>query len=483
MADEPKRRIAIIGLGPAGAISIDAFAQEQAFDVIRVFERRERPGGCWLPDQKPHPVLPKPSILSSRDTVDPPSKIPERLPVQIPKQEGNEHFTETSVYPYLETNVDASVMEFSQEPIPVERSAVSIARHGMDTPFRPWATIQRYIEGLVNRNGYQDLVSYSTTVESVTKVDGEWEVVLRKGGEKTDYWWKEHFDAVVVANGHYTVPYIPKIEGLDEFARKYPGGVLHTKAYRGRDAFRGKRVVVVGASVSGADTSVDLLGVAKSPVIAVVKGHRPQMYFGYHAFEHPGIDQRPSISKIVDRTVHFADGTSVEEVDSIIIGTGYSWTLPFLKNIPIRNNRVPDLYQHIFHQSDPSLVFVGAVAAGFTFKVFEWQAVLAARVLAGRAQLPSLEEQRAWEASRVKEKGDSVPFTAIHPKFEEYFETLRQLAGEPKLGQPGRRLPPFDPAWVPAFHQGHQRRIAMWKVANKEAHERRSNAQQYLARL
>lgn len=193
-----------------------------------------------LQDQKPHPVLPKPSILSSRDTVDPPSKIPENLPAQLPKQEGNEHHTETSVYPYLETNVDASVMEFSQEPIPVERSAVSIARHGMDTPFRPWQTIQKYIEGLVNRNGYQDLVSYSTTVESVTKVNGEWEVVLRKGGEKTDYWWKEHFDAVVVANGHYTVPYIPKIEGLDEFARSYPGSVSHTKAYRGRDAYRDK---------------------------------------------------------------------------------------------------------------------------------------------------------------------------------------------------------------------------------------------------
>lgn len=41
------KRIAIIGAGPTGAKSIDAFAQEQAFDIIRVFERRERPGGCW----------------------------------------------------------------------------------------------------------------------------------------------------------------------------------------------------------------------------------------------------------------------------------------------------------------------------------------------------------------------------------------------------------------------------------------------------
>jgi cation diffusion facilitator CzcD-associated flavoprotein CzcO len=41
------KRVAVIGLGPSGAISIDALAQEQAFDVIRVFERRDAPGGCW----------------------------------------------------------------------------------------------------------------------------------------------------------------------------------------------------------------------------------------------------------------------------------------------------------------------------------------------------------------------------------------------------------------------------------------------------
>jgi cation diffusion facilitator CzcD-associated flavoprotein CzcO len=41
------KSVAVIGLGPAGAISIDALAQEQAFDTIRVFERRERAGGCW----------------------------------------------------------------------------------------------------------------------------------------------------------------------------------------------------------------------------------------------------------------------------------------------------------------------------------------------------------------------------------------------------------------------------------------------------
>ena len=43
----PVRRVAVIGTGPAGAIAVDALAKEEKFDVIRVFERRERAGGCW----------------------------------------------------------------------------------------------------------------------------------------------------------------------------------------------------------------------------------------------------------------------------------------------------------------------------------------------------------------------------------------------------------------------------------------------------
>lgn len=47
MGATPVKRVAIIGAGPAGAIAIDAFAQEQAFDIVRVSERKEAPGGCW----------------------------------------------------------------------------------------------------------------------------------------------------------------------------------------------------------------------------------------------------------------------------------------------------------------------------------------------------------------------------------------------------------------------------------------------------
>lgn len=39
--------VAVISAGQAGPITIDALAQEKAFDMIRVFERREIARGCW----------------------------------------------------------------------------------------------------------------------------------------------------------------------------------------------------------------------------------------------------------------------------------------------------------------------------------------------------------------------------------------------------------------------------------------------------
>jgi cation diffusion facilitator CzcD-associated flavoprotein CzcO len=178
------------------------------------------------------------NLLAAR-AADPSVEVPGELPAQAPIQSAL-RYAETSIYPYLESNVDARAMEFSQEPIPVQRSQRSISLHGSDTPFRPHEVIRQYIEGLVNRNGYQDLIEYNTTVERASKNNGEWELILRRSGEFTDYWWTETFDAIVVANGHYTVPYFPHIDGLQEFEERYPGSVEHSKAYRGREKYRGR---------------------------------------------------------------------------------------------------------------------------------------------------------------------------------------------------------------------------------------------------
>ncbi|CRK15968.1 hypothetical protein BN1723_010876, partial [Verticillium longisporum] len=461
------KRVAVIGAGPGGAIAVDALAKEKAFDLIRVFERREAAGGCWLGDTTPPPLLTDLEALANR-TADPPVDIPDRLPAQTPKLT-QPRFADSSVYPYLETNVDAIPMSFSQEPIPSDRSPHSVALHGEDTPFRHWTVIRRYLQSLLERDGYEDLVSYSTTVERVEKVGHEWKLTLRRDGERSDYWWTEWFDAVVVASGHYSVPYVPAIPGLDTFEKLRPGSVLHSKNFRGRDHYRGKRVVVVGASVSAADLAYDLASVAQTPVHAVVDGHRANLYFGDEAFNHPRIARRSDISRVDGRTVHFADGREpARDVDAIIFGTGYTWTLPFLPGVEVRNNRVPGLYQHVVYQQEPTLLFVGAVAAGLTFKIFEWQAVLAARLLAGRATLPPLADQQKWEADRIAAFGDGPRFALVHPHFEDYFNELRRLAGPGENGL-GRQLPVFDRAWFKSFLDGHERRKNMWQRLNAKA--------------
>ena len=102
--------------------------------------------------------------------------------------------------------------------------------------------IRNYIESLVSRNGYDELVSYNTSVELAEKVGNKWRLVLRRDGDvrAEDEWWEEWFDAIVVASGHFNVPYIPKIEGLAAFEQSRPGSVKHSKMFRGRDTSRGK---------------------------------------------------------------------------------------------------------------------------------------------------------------------------------------------------------------------------------------------------
>lgn len=80
---------------------------------------------------------------------DPTHAIPQALPVKAPKST-QYRFAETSMYPYLHSNIDAGAMAFSQEPIPEVRSRWSIEKHGPDTPFRFWKVLEKYIAGNVD---------------------------------------------------------------------------------------------------------------------------------------------------------------------------------------------------------------------------------------------------------------------------------------------------------------------------------------------
>lgn len=67
------------------------------------------------------------------------------------------------------------------------------------------------------------------------------------------------YDAVMVCNGHYNNPYMPKIEGQVNFK----GQISHSQSYRKPEAFSGKRVLCIGAGSSGLDLTLQISGVAQ----------------------------------------------------------------------------------------------------------------------------------------------------------------------------------------------------------------------------
>ena len=56
----------------------------------------------------------------------------------------------------------------------------------------------------------------------------------------------------MVATGHFSVPNVPHFAGIETF----PGRVLHGHDFRSADEFKGKNLVVVGASYSAEDIAL-----------------------------------------------------------------------------------------------------------------------------------------------------------------------------------------------------------------------------------
>lgn len=47
MAPKTYRRVAVIGAGPSGLSALKALSDENIFETIKLFERRDRVGGTW----------------------------------------------------------------------------------------------------------------------------------------------------------------------------------------------------------------------------------------------------------------------------------------------------------------------------------------------------------------------------------------------------------------------------------------------------
>lgn len=81
---------------------------------------------------------------------------------------------------------------------------------------------KQYVESYFSHHKTDSLLSLNTTVEDVSVIKGSkkgherWRLTLRKydGVRSVDVWWQDEFDAVVLANGHYGVPFVSQFHSI-----------------------------------------------------------------------------------------------------------------------------------------------------------------------------------------------------------------------------------------------------------------------------
>ncbi|MGZ3119794.1 flavin-containing monooxygenase [Streptomyces sp. H62] len=211
--------------------------------------------------------------------------------------------------------------------------------------------------------------------------------------------------AVVAASGTFGRPHRPALPGLEE----YTGQVLHAADYRAPAPLAGRRVVVVGAGNSAVQIAAELAETAR--VTLATRG--PVKFAAQHIFgrdlhfwtKHTRLDtaplgrllSRPPAQPVLDdgryraalaagrpeRRPLFtgADATKVvwpggerEEVDAVVLATGYRPDLPYLADL----DGALDVAGNPRHREG-----LATGAPGLAFVGLEWQRSLSSNSLRG----------------------------------------------------------------------------------------------------
>lgn len=424
------RRVAVIGAGPSGLASAKCVSPihlsdlmgsvltrtryllaERYFDQIDVFEQRSSVGGAW----NYSPRSSKSGCSTTVPHLNP--HEPAEKPIWISQAQGKQEAVFVSpLYDKLETNIPKELMRYSDKPFPSDAQL-----------FPKHRTVKEYLEEYAE--DVKSLIHFETQVADVRLKKTEaamWE--LETMDLQTGHISIRTYDAVVVASGHFTVPHIPDIPGIESWNKLNPGTISHSKFYDSPETFRGKKVIVVGNSASGLDIGAQINEVSKGKVIV---SQRSESYLAASAPSDKIIC--PEITEFLypahhDRAIRFANGHVEEQVDAVVFCTGYFYSYPFLESLdpPVVTHgwRTMNVYQQLFYTEQPTLVFPVLSQRVIPFPMAENQAAVFARVWSGRLQLPSKADMQAWEDAEVANKGDgkafhilSFPLDADHLNF------------------------------------------------------------------
>lgn len=190
-------RLCVIGAGTAG---LTALRQGIQFGCeVVAFEQSEKIGGTWVYDE---------TIGKNKYGI-------------------NVH---SSMYSGLHTNLPKEVMGAPDFPIPPQEKSYISAQDFLS-----------FLNLYADHFKVRDRIKFEHHVTRVNPLNDEtWEVIVKD--LKKDKLEKFIFDAVLVCNGHYHTPSIPKYDGSDIFK----GLQIHSHDYRCPDPFKDESVLIIG---------------------------------------------------------------------------------------------------------------------------------------------------------------------------------------------------------------------------------------------
>ena len=384
--------VCVIGAGAAGLCA--ARHLKTAFNRVAVFEQHERSvGGTWIYTDK-----------TGSD------------------ERGNP--IHSSMYRNLKTNLPKEVMAFPDFPI-----------EGCDgRSFLTHQEVRKYLEDYSRRFDLEKHIEFNTRVTKVSPsfdADGRfkrWDVELLN--LNSDAKTKVEFDACLVCNGHYSVPHLASIPGIDAFE----GQSSHSHTYRRPEAFAGKTVAILGASSSGVDICLEVASTAKSVFIC---HNKPRLVSKLPE----NVRQTAGIVECAGKdSFLLKDGRIIDRIDCLLHCTGYEFVFPFLSdscNVRVENNVVRPLFKHMIHSEFPSMAFIGIPLQITPFPLFDMQIQWFGKVLKGDFKLPSREEMNSQTRNELEAKiAAGIPERHFH-KFGsyqwKYNDHLADLAGIKRL--------------------------------------------------
>ena len=339
-------KVAIIGSGPCGLSMLRAFqqAEEKGNEIPELvcFEKQNDWGGLWNyswrtgSDQYGDPI---------------PNSMYRNLWSNGPKE-------------CLEF-ADYSFNEHFKQPIP---------------SFPPRQVLYDYIIGRAKKANLRKYLKINTSVNNVKFNGSEFEITSLNKQENIIS--KENFDYLVVATGHFSIPYIPEYKGMNLF----PGRILHSHDFRNAEEFRGKDVLVLGSSYSAEDIALQSF---KYGANSITIGYRNNAM----GFKWPDrIKEVHYLDRLEGSKAIFKDGHN-QNVDVIILCTGYLHYFPFLdEKLALKtNNRLypPKLYKGIMWQDNHKLFYLGMQDQFHTFNMFDCQAWFVRDMIMKKIQIPS----------------------------------------------------------------------------------------------